>query len=96
MISAQQKFIFVRENHWEISTPMMLDDVVDKHKKIIEHQYREIKILKDTARSLVKLIELDGDTCVLKIPKEKNRRKWQRFISFVRGHGEAKRVLKNM
>lgn len=52
---------------------------------ILEKKYGTIKVLKDDKRSLVKIIEVNGEKYVLKIPKEKNTRKWQRFINIFRG-----------
>lgn len=53
-------------------------------------KYKILKTLKDDNRSLVMLIDINRKKYVLKIPKEKNRRKWQRFISIFRG-GESMR-----
>ena len=58
---------------------------VDFLKKILENKYKTLKILKEDKRSLVKVIEIDGNEFVLKIPKEKNTRKWQRFVNIFRG-----------
>lgn len=52
---------------------------------ILNESYEDIKILKDDRRSLVKIIKLDSIEYVLKIPREKNTRKWQRFINMFRG-----------
>lgn len=52
---------------------------------ILGKKYRIIKVLKDDKRSLVEIVEINGEKYVLKIPKEKNNRKWQRFINIFRG-----------
>ncbi len=44
-----------------------------------------IKVLKDDNRSRVLLINYQGEKLVVKEPREKNRRKWQRFLSIFRG-----------
>ena len=52
---------------------------------ILEKKYEDIKILKDDNRSLVKIIKINDKNYVLKIPREKNKRKWQRVINIFRG-----------
>ena len=51
-----------------------------------------IKVLKDDYRSYVYVFAVDGDNkkYVYKEPKEKNTRKWQKFLNFFRG-SESKR-----
>ncbi len=46
-----------------------------------------IKVLKDDHRSYVCVFEIDGDNkkYVYKEPREKNKRKWQKFLNFFRG-----------
>ncbi|WP_281837083.1 lipopolysaccharide core heptose(II) kinase RfaY [Propionigenium maris] len=44
-----------------------------------------IKVLKDDNRSRVLLVNYQGEKLVVKEPKEKNRRRWQRFLSIFRG-----------
>lgn len=55
-----------------------IDDILDEN-------YENVKMLKDDNRSLVKIIRIDNKEYVLKVPREKNRRKWQRFINIFRG-----------
>lgn len=71
------------------------------YKAIEEKRYRIIKELKNDLRSLVLYIEINcGEikeefkNVVLKIPREKNERKWQQFLSIFRG-SEAKREFYN-
>jgi len=52
---------------------------------IKKNNYEILKILKDDKRSYVALIEICKEKLVYKIPKEKNNRKWQRFLSIFRG-----------
>lgn len=52
-------------------------------------------ILKDGSRSNVKMVEFNGKRIVVKVPTEKNRRKWQRFLSLFR-KAEAKANLDSM
>lgn len=52
---------------------------------ILEKKYEDISILKNDKRSFVKVIGIKGNTYVLKIPREKNNRKWQRIINIFRG-----------
>ncbi|EHO20281.1 hypothetical protein HMPREF9466_01040 [Fusobacterium necrophorum subsp. funduliforme 1_1_36S] len=47
--------------------------------------YRLLKVLKDTDRSYVALLEIEGRKFIYKEPREKNHRKWQRFLSIFRG-----------
>lgn len=68
---------------------------------IEEKRYRVIRELKNDSRSLVLYIEINCEKIkeelkkvVLKIPKEKNERRWQRFLSIFRG-SEAKREFYN-
>ena len=61
------------------------------YNNFIEHKnYDILEILKDDKRSLVMLIDINKNKYVLKVPREKNKRKWQRFISIFRG-GESMR-----
>ena len=52
--------------------------------------YKIKKTLKDSNRSYVLLLEIEGKYFVYKEPREKNRRKWQQFLSLFRG-SESKR-----
>ncbi|WP_319204090.1 lipopolysaccharide core heptose(II) kinase RfaY [uncultured Ilyobacter sp.] len=61
---------------------------------ILHGDYRRIKVLKDDQRSRVELIEYKEEKLVLKIPIEKNRRQWQRFLSAFRG-SSSKREYEN-
>ena len=44
-----------------------------------------IKVLKDDNRSRVLLVNYQGEKLVVKEPREKNGRRWQRFLSIFRG-----------
>lgn len=63
--------------------------------KIKNTCYNIERIFKDDQRSYVVLIEIEGKRYVLKRPLEKNRRKWQRFLSIFRG-SESKREFENI
>jgi heptose II phosphotransferase len=54
-----------------------------------------IECLKSNQRSLVQLISYNDNRWVLKTPREKNRRKWIRFTTWLR-KGEAFRTLLNL
>ena len=58
---------------------------IDFLKIILDKNYKTIKILKDDKRSLVEIIEINEGKFVLKVPREKNTRKWQRFVNIFRG-----------
>ncbi|MGL5356600.1 MAG: lipopolysaccharide core heptose(II) kinase RfaY [Cetobacterium sp.] len=62
--------------------------------KLKNKEYKILKTLKDDKRSEVLLLEIDKNKYVYKVPKEKNKRIWQRFISLFRG-SESKREYKN-
>ncbi|MGL4946625.1 MAG: lipopolysaccharide core heptose(II) kinase RfaY [Cetobacterium sp.] len=62
--------------------------------KLKNKEYKVLKTLKDDKRSEVLLLEIDKNKYVYKVPKEKNKRIWQRFISLFRG-SESKREYKN-
>ena len=67
-----------------------------KYFEILENKtYKTIKILKEDNRSIVKLIQIGSEELVLKIPVEKNTKKWQRFISLFRS-GESSREFLNL
>jgi len=57
--------------------------------------FKILKTLKNDKRSLVQLISINNKNYILKIPREKNTRKWQRFLSLFRG-GESQREFKNL
>ena len=60
-------------------------DTVDFYTRIKANDYTVLRTLKDDRRSLVQLIRINGKRYVLKVPREKNRRKWQRFLSILGG-----------
>ncbi len=62
--------------------------------KIKREEFKVIKDLKNDDRSKVTLIDIDGNKYVYKIPKEKNKRIWQRITSLIRG-SESKREYEN-
>ena len=70
-------------------------DTVDFYTRIKGRDYTVLRTLKDDSRSLVEVIRINGKRYVLKVPKEKNRRKWQRFLSIFRG-GESMRECKQL
>lgn len=57
---------------------------IDFLKIILDKNYKTIKILKDDKRSLVEIIEINEGKFVLKVPREKNTRKWQRVVNVLR------------
>ncbi len=63
--------------------------------RVLERNFNVLQVLKDTDRSYVLLIELNGEKLVYKEPREKNRRKWQRFVNFFRG-SDSLRSLQSM
>lgn len=73
-------------------------DTVDFYTRIKANDYTVLCTLKDDRRSLVQLIRINGKRYVLKVPREKNRRKWQRFLSIFRGEKvqESADSLKNL
>ena len=46
--------------------------------------YREVEVFKDDRQTFSALICLDGDAYVLKIPRDRNNRRWQRLLSVFR------------
>lgn len=65
-------------------------DTTDFYTRIRGKDFSVMRTLKDDQRSLVQLIRINGKRYIYKVPREKNRRKWQRFISLFRG-GESMR-----
>ena len=65
------------------------------YKRISMGDYKVLKVFKDDQRSYVALLEIGGEQYVYKEPREKNRRKWQRFLSIFRG-SESRREYKNI
>ena len=70
-------------NNWNIIGN--IESGKDMLSLILEKKYEDISILKDDKRSLVKIIKMNGNNYVLKVPREKNNRKWQRIINIFRG-----------
>lgn len=64
------------------------------YKKIKNKDFKIKKVLKKDKRSEVYLISILDKEYIYKIPVEKNKRKWQRFLSIFRG-GESKNEYKN-
>ncbi|MFK4786161.1 lipopolysaccharide core heptose(II) kinase RfaY [Fusobacterium sp. MFO224] len=71
------------------------NDSKNIYKDFKNKNFKIIKNLKDDKRSLVQLISIKNKKYILKIPREKNIRKWQRFMSLFRG-GESQREFKNL
>lgn len=63
--------------------------------KIKNACYNIERVLKNDQRSYVAIVNIDGEKYVLKKPIEKNRRKWQRFLSIFRGSA-SKREYENI
>ncbi|MEF9933548.1 MAG: lipopolysaccharide core heptose(II) kinase RfaY [Cetobacterium sp.] len=61
---------------------------------IKNQNFNVLKTLKDDQRSKVYLVEVLGNRYVYKVPTEKNKRVWQRFLSIFRG-SESKREFDN-
>lgn len=57
----------------------------EKIEDFLDGNFKVIKELKNDQRSLVQLVELSGKEYVYKVPKEKNKRKWQRIVNVIRG-----------
>lgn len=74
-----------------------LDDEsnISLYRDIESKNYKVIKVLKNDQRSFVALIEIEEKKYVYKEPREKNKRKWQRFLSIFRG-SESKREYENI
>ncbi len=66
-----------------------------KELKVKEIIKMDGEILKDDNRSFVKVIDIDGERIVLKQPREKNRRKWMRFLTLFRD-SEVKKEFESM
>ena len=73
-------------------------NVTENIQKFLEEPTRDkkiLKVLKNDHRSYVYMFELDNKKYVYKEPKEKNNRKWQKFLNFFRG-SESKREFFQM
>ena len=59
----------------------------EKYLKILDNleSLEILKVFKDDQRSKVSLFEFNGEKLVFKVPREKNSRRWQQFLSFFRG-----------
>jgi len=59
----------------------------EKYLKILDEleNLKIDRVFKDDNRSKVSLFTFGGEKLVLKVPREKNNRKWQRFLSIFRG-----------
>jgi len=53
-------------------------------KTLVEGRYQEKEVFKDNAQSYVARVEAAGMDCMVKIPRARNRRIWQRFLSLFR------------
>ena len=58
-------------------------------------EYSEIEVFKNDRQTYSALIRLDAQLYVIKIPKERNNRLWQRFLSLFRA-SEAVRYYRSM
>ena len=61
------------------------DKYIPLAEEILTGKLDIIKVLKDDNRSKVLLVNYQEEKLVVKEPKEKNRRKWQKFLSVFRG-----------
>jgi thiamine kinase-like enzyme len=79
MINIQyQNWNLLLSSHIE---PIQAKDLFDK---VSNKEYEVVSILKDNNRSIVQRIKLEGLDLVLKIPVEKNKRPWIRFLTWFR------------
>ena len=64
---------------------------------IIENKYPRavVQTLKNNSRSLVFLVDVQGQKAILKSPREKNTKKWIRFTTWYRP-GEAFKTVRNL
>jgi len=62
---------------------------------LTDGSYQEKKVFKDNAQSYVARVEALGIDCMVKIPRDRNRRIWQRFLSLFR-ESEALRYYRSM
>lgn len=67
----------------------------NKIKEYLENDPKILEILKDDNRSYLFVFEFEGKKYVYKEPREKNTRKWQKFLSIFRGP-ESKREFYQM
>lgn len=67
----------------------------DKYLKILDslENLKVEKVFKDDNRSKVSLFTFEGEKLVFKVPREKNSRKWQRFLSIFRGSESYREFL---
>ena len=68
---------------------------VEVGKKIIENDYKTIKILKDTKRNYVSAIEIDGNNYIVKEPRNEYIIPQRKLMSFFK-KGEALTTLINI
>lgn len=87
----------VKHKTWQLLLPPKTDEYEGKElfNKVNIGDYQVTEVLKDTFRSQVKRIVIDGKDLVLKIPNEKNTRNWIRFLTWFRV-GEAFKNIKGM
>jgi len=59
----------------------------EKYLKILDQleNLEVLEVFKDDQRSKVSLFKFENEKLVFKVPREKNSRKWQRFLSMFRG-----------
>ena len=68
---------------------------VEIGKKIIENDYKTIKVLKDTKRNYVSAIEIDGNNYIIKEPRNEYIIPQRKLMSFFK-KGEALTTLINI
>ncbi|WP_319369854.1 lipopolysaccharide core heptose(II) kinase RfaY [uncultured Ilyobacter sp.] len=83
-------------NKKKYNTKICIED--EKYRRlaelILQKNYKVIKLLKNDQRSKVELIKYGEEKLVLKVPLEKDRRRWQRLLSVFRG-SSSKREYEN-
>jgi hypothetical protein len=89
--------INIQYQNWDLLLSSHIEPLKAKalYDMVTNNEYKVVNVLKDNDRSIVKRIEIDGLDLVLKIPLDKNRRPWIRFLTWFR-LGEAFRNLTGM
>lgn len=88
VINYQGWTILAADQIEEVAAHRLFDDIQNEN-------FTLKKVLKENHRSSVRRIDVNSLDLVLKVPKEKNTRKWIRFLTWFRS-GEAFKNLRSM
>lgn len=62
---------------------------------VVDERIERVRVFRDNRRTLSARVSFEGQDLMLKVPRARNQRKWERFLTRFR-HGEGVRISENL